>query len=298
MGEIETRIECFDLCLEAGERGGPAGELTPGRVHSPRIRIRRLPTRRRVDVARCATARKVCNQSVAFCLRPNRRHRRAESRVRSEAVSDTALPVEQHRHDSLLEARFELGTFRRFASRRQVVPLSLHGFKRSLQGSLVVGAVGDSGLRVLLCQLPLQCVDELLLLHDLLAILRDMTVDRNDVPDRLGLDLLGAVGVLKRVVRFVVMRARRTDADDHDSLAVPAERLLEQSSELRVAIRNVTAFARIAEGVDAVAERKKRTIDVCAFVQPAGQESASACLSTSAQHHIPFATVLRHTSSF
>lgn len=64
-------------------------------------------------------------------------------------------------------------------------------------------------------------------LEDDLDVLGYVSVDRDDVPGRFGLDLFGPVGVLQRVVRLVIMRRRRCDADDHEGPAVTAQRVFE-----------------------------------------------------------------------
>lgn len=116
-------------------------------------------------------------------------------------------------------------------------------------------------------QLLLKQLDLLGLLHDLLAILGDMTIDRDDIANGLRLDFFRTIRVLKRIVRLIVVRARRAHAYDHDCLAIATKRLLEQSSELGVAVWDVAAFAWIAQRIDAVAKGKKRSIDVGAFNQ-------------------------------
>ena len=64
------------------------------------------------------------------------------------------------------------------------------------------------------------------------------------------------------------MRARRADADDHDGLAVSAERELEEPRQLGVPIRHVVLLPRIAQRVDAAPEREQGLVDVGPFQQP------------------------------
>lgn len=101
-----------------------------------------------------------------------------------------------------------------------------------------------------------------------MAVLSDMSIDRNNVPDGLRLDLLGPIGVLEGVVRLVVVSTRRRDANDHDGLAVSTERLLEESSKFRISIGDMPTLPRIAEGVDAVSEGEQGPVDVGSFDKP------------------------------
>lgn len=81
-----------------------------------------------------------------------------------------------------------------------------------------------------------------------------MPVYVDHIPRNLGLDVLRAVGVLESVVGFVVMNAGRTDTDNHDSLAVTAERELEQTCKFRVTVWDMVPFCGIAKSVDTVTE--------------------------------------------
>ena len=83
------------------------------------------------------------------------------------------------------------------------------------------------------------------------------------VARHLGLNILRLVCVLERIVRLVVVCARRTHACNHDRLAVAAQRKLEQARQLAVAVGYMPApAAALAQRTDAAAQRKQRAIDI------------------------------------
>ena len=64
-----------------------------------------------------------------------------------------------------------------------------------------------------------------------------------------------AARVLQRVDRLVQLVECRRDGRDHDGLTMAGERVLEQSRQLRVAVRHVAiATGWVSESIDAVAE--------------------------------------------
>jgi hypothetical protein len=95
---------------------------------------------------------------------------------------------------------------------------------------------------------------------DDLLVLGDVIVDVDHVSLDLHPDVLGPVGVLERVERVLVAERGRAHGGDHHRSAVAAQRVLEETSQLAVTVRNVHFAALLrafAQGVDTVAQRQK-----------------------------------------
>ena len=77
------------------------------------------------------------------------------------------------------------------------------------------------------------------------------------------------VCVVDLCVWSTCLHVRRRPVRDHCREAGPAERVLEESRELRVAVGHVGGAPRpIGERVDAVPEREQRAVDVGALREP------------------------------
>ena len=79
-------------------------------------------------------------------------------------------------------------------------------------------------------------------------------------------DVLGPVRVDQGVPGLVSVPIRRTDVGNHHSVAIPAERVLEESRQLRVSIVDVLGLA-LGQRVDAVAQSQEGTVDVRALLK-------------------------------
>jgi hypothetical protein len=74
------------------------------------------------------------------------------------------------------------------------------------------------------------------------------------------LDVLGAIGVLERVVAILESQVPRGDVGNHDEIAVALEARLEQMRQLAIAVVHLDPPARVvtavvfSQGVDAIGE--------------------------------------------
>ena len=132
--------------------------------------------------------------------------------------------------------------------------LPLQG-KRSVESTVHAGlgvrygasrGTSQGSLRPTLLQQGLQALDLILVLLEqgILGVLVDTG---------LILDGLGSRGVPQRRQRLVQVIVGGGDRCDHDRLRVPAERVLQQTRQFRVAIRDM-ALSAIHEGADDIAQ--------------------------------------------
>lgn len=103
-------------------------------------------------------------------------------------------------------------------------------------------------------------------LLDLLLILPKQSVFGIFVDGGVILDALGSRRVSKRAHRLVVVVIGWTDVGHHDRLGVAAQRVLEETGELGVAVRNVRALA-VYQGRYDVAQSGEREIDLGCLLQ-------------------------------
>ena len=80
------------------------------------------------------------------------------------------------------------------------------------------------------------------------------------------LDIPGTVRILERIHGLVRIPLGRADTSDHECMRVTSERVLQETRELRVTVRNVRGGMRlglrgVAEGGDDVSESEKTTVD-------------------------------------
>mmetsp|Transcript_9043 Transcript_9043/g.31488 ORF Transcript_9043/g.31488 Transcript_9043/m.31488 type:complete len:910 (-) Transcript_9043:118-2847(-) len=102
-----------------------------------------------------------------------------------------------------------------------------------------------------------------------LRVLSNVVRHAADVLRYAQLDVLGPVRVLERVHRLLQVPLRGAGGRDHGRAAVPAQAVLQQPGELRVAEGDVRAPVRLVpEGVDAVAQGEQRAVDVGALDHP------------------------------
>ena len=98
------------------------------------------------------------------------------------------------------------------------------------------------------------------------SILCDLVFDVVHIALHVGLNVLGSVGILERVVSLLETLASTCDVGDHHCPAVATQTVFEQTSQLRISVRNVVLLsfrAVLVERVDAVSEGEERPIDVC-----------------------------------
>mmetsp|Transcript_20050 Transcript_20050/g.76870 ORF Transcript_20050/g.76870 Transcript_20050/m.76870 type:complete len:589 (+) Transcript_20050:520-2286(+) len=110
------------------------------------------------------------------------------------------------------------------------------------------------------CNFAPQVADELL-------VLADVVVDAEHVACHLGLDFLGSVGVLERVEGFLEGARGGADGRDHDGAAIAPEAVLQQASQLGVAVGDIGPLASGSKRIDDVAQREQRAVDVGALAQ-------------------------------
>jgi hypothetical protein len=115
----------------------------------------------------------------------------------------------------------------------------------------------------------LELLDLLPEVVDDVLVLADVDGDQFLVGDGLGLDVLGPVGVLETVDGLLELRGSRTDVRDHHRLAVAAQTVLQQSRQLRVAVRHEEPLlVLVPQRVYAVGQRQQRTVYLRALHQP------------------------------
>lgn len=124
--------------------------------------------------------------------------------------------------------------------------------------------------------------------RDLVLILSKQRIFRIFIDLRLVLDVLGTRGIPESVHGLIIVVVGRTDIRNHQSLGVTTERILQQSCQLRVTIRNVRRLW-VRQGRDDVTECRQREVDLRGFLQPV---SGSACLGNTLRtrkiHHVQF----------
>jgi hypothetical protein len=102
------------------------------------------------------------------------------------------------------------------------------------------------------------------------------------VDPRLILDLLGPRGELERGYGLAEALPRRRYHRHHRRLAVAAQRVLQQTRQLRVAVRNVRTRTLVRQSSYHVAQARQRLIDLLRFFQSfPGSASDSHTLTTS-----------------
>lgn len=140
-------------------------------------------------------------------------------------------------------------------------------------------------------ELLLQVKHLLLQLQNGFAVL----LQRLNVLSNLLLNRPRARRILKRVQRFLVAVGTLLDAADHNGLSVSSQRILEQASELGVAIRDKLFHLGVAgQHVDAIAESEEALVDVAALdlSDAFGALSNTASLTACEVHEREFALEL------
>lgn len=93
-----------------------------------------------------------------------------------------------------------------------------------------------------------------------------MAVYTKEIALNFGFNVFRAIGVLECVVSLFIMKARWTDANDHDGLAVASKREFQKAGQFTVTIWDMLfLLGGIAEGVDAISQCQKRPVDVGAL---------------------------------
>mmetsp|Transcript_17221 Transcript_17221/g.49220 ORF Transcript_17221/g.49220 Transcript_17221/m.49220 type:complete len:425 (-) Transcript_17221:670-1944(-) len=148
-----------------------------------------------------------------------------------------------------------------------VVPSLLHELLHLVDLRLVLRHVADA--RGLGGELRLESLDLRLQTRDLLGFL---------VLRRIDLDGLGALCIVQRGQRLLVIGLCWRHGGHHGRQRVTAERLLQHPRQLRVAIRDehlLVPAGHLAQGVDDIAERGQALVDVRTLLQRVALRSCS-----------------------